>query len=144
MQTNHKTKPLRRCRKMFSLFCSELIEKPLDENQMRSRKRFRFMVGVIVLATAFISNSSLLANRFATNDPDELFVDCYQFTVYVFEVTSLMMMSKLGPKLLPLFQNFDEIYQACKTCILQFQTSLRKMCLNCPLTDIGFQFPMNA
>lgn len=118
MQTHQKVKPLKRCRKMFSWFCADVIDKPLNENQMRSRKNFRFMTVVTVVASALIANSSLLMNRFTMDDIGELFIDSYQLVVTVFEIASIIVMIKIGPKLRSLFQNLDKIYDACKALLL--------------------------
>lgn len=113
-KVHRKIKPLKRCRKLFSWFCADMIDKPLNEIQIRSRKKFRFTISVIVLASTLISNSYLLMNRFTLDDIDELFIVCYQFIVTVFEITSIIEINKVGPKLSSLFRNLDKIYNACK------------------------------
>lgn len=113
-KTHRKMKPLKRCRKMFTWFCADVIYKPLNEKQVRLRKIFRFMIGVFTIASAVIANSSLAINRFSANDIDELFVRFFQFMITLIEITSVIVMIKLSPSLPSLFRNLDKIHNACE------------------------------
>lgn len=115
---HRRFRPLRKCRKMFSWFCADVIDKRLSKSQVRSRKIFRFMIGVITIASAVIANSFLAINGFSANDIDELFLGFYQFMITMMEITSIIVTIKLGPKLPSLFRNLDKIYCACEALLL--------------------------
>lgn len=107
-------KPLKTCRKLFSWFCPEVIEQPLNKNQLRSREAFRFMIEVIAVATAFIFNSLLLTNHISVNDIDSVFFGFSQFNGTLYVTSLIIGTFKSGPKLASLFRSLDNIYETCK------------------------------
>lgn len=112
-KTQRKPRPLRRCRKLFSWFCADVIDKPLNNSRARLKRIFRFMIGVFIIASAVIANSSLVLN-YSETDIDGLFVGFYQFMITLIEIASTVVMVKLGPKLPSLFRNLDKIHATCK------------------------------
>lgn len=112
-----KIKPLKTGRKLISWFCPEIIDKPLNTKQTLARQIFRFIFAIIVIASAAIANSFLLTKHISVNNIDELFTEFYQFSITLVETTSIVVTFKLGPKLPSLFQNLDNIYNACKYLI---------------------------
>lgn len=107
-------KLLKMGRQILSWFCTDAIDKPLNKYQTLARKIFRFIFEVISTAIYIASNLSFLENLSSVNDIDELFFGFYQFNIASHGASAVIVIYTMGPKLVSLFQNLENIYNTCK------------------------------
>lgn len=107
-------RPLETGRQIFSWFCSDAIEDPLNKYQTLARQIFRFLFVVISITITVASNSLLFPNQITAISIDELFFGLYQFITTLYAASSSIATFAGGPKFASLFRSLERIYNACK------------------------------
>lgn len=118
---HRKVKPLKKCRKMFSWFYSDPMDKPLNDSQVRLRKIVQFTIVVITIVTTLIVNSLLLTNHLSLNDIHGLFIGFFQFFGTILLISNVVGAFKSGRQLASLFQCLDQMYSSCKNLLVSFK-----------------------
>lgn len=109
-----KMKPLETGRQIFSWFCTDAIDEPLNKYQTLARQICRFFLAVIFIAIIVAPNSLLFTNQIAVISIDELFFGLYQFITILNTASAFIATIMWGQKLASLFQSLESIYNACK------------------------------
>lgn len=112
--THLKMKPLQTSRQIFSWFCVDAIDGPLNQYQTMVRKIFPFIFGFVVTAIATAINLPLVLNHTSSNGIDDLFFGLYQLVATFFATSVIIATFISGPKLALLFRSLDNIYNTCK------------------------------
>lgn len=107
-------KLLKTGRQVLSWFCTEAIDEPLNGDQVRWRKIFRFIFKVISTAIFIASNLSLLTHHTSVNDANAFFFGLYQLNITLHGATAVITTFTVGPKLASLFRNLENIYNTCE------------------------------
>lgn len=113
-------KPLETGRKMFSWFCTDAIDDPLTKHQMLARQIFRLFYAVICTVLIVIFNAFLFQNyKSMMTDNNELFFGLFQLNSTLEALACVFAIFISGRKLASLFQNIDNIYNACKNLLFK-------------------------
>lgn len=118
MAVDNKKKPLKMGRQMFSWFCLDVIDEPLNKNRMLSRQIFRILFIGIFIILAVAANSPLLTNHMSVNDINEIFFEIFQFDLTSYTASAIIATFVWGSKLASIFRNLEHIYNACKGLLL--------------------------
>lgn len=106
--------PLKTGRQIFSWFCIDAIDEPLNKYQVLARHIFQFSFVIIFAVMTVSVNASLFSNYNSVNDVRELFYGFYQFISTLYVVSAVITTFVRGPKLASLFRNLENIYNACE------------------------------
>lgn len=115
---DNETKPLQTGRQIFSWFCSDAIDEPLNEHQVSPRQMFRLLLVLTFMIMTVAVNLPLFANHIAMNDINELFFGICQLDITFYIASGMIITFTWGSEFTSLFRDLEHIHSACKGLLL--------------------------
>lgn len=113
-------KALETGRQLFSWFCTDAIDEPLNKYQLLARQIFRIIYGILCIALIIVMNANLFLNyniTSMTNDINEHFYGFFQLNSTMHSLSVVVATFISGSKLASLFITLQNIYDTCKSLL---------------------------